>query len=362
MVNSTIPFNPEMPKFSPSASAIRINSLWFVSLVLSIATAALAMLVKQWLREYPPGDWLTAQEHIRIRNYRFAGLLQWRVFEIAAALPLVLQLSLAFFLLGLSEFTRVLHPIVGWLTTSLVILWFLVFLATTLAPFLTPRCPYKTPFLQPFIHAWRKGFYARRGRIALRLSGETGWDYFVHEGIVQVDPSLDVIILQNTDAFFRDDSLLPAIRSCLSDFRIEYVLQWIRSMVAARSVSGQEPETIDEFTLSVVARNGLIPTVQIIFDAMERDLNFNMRFNRASFDSGLSPHVATAMVSLLRRAMWVKELVGPQSMFGSFVNKLLGLGAAVRRDVIGEVMARDWFIPTANPWITEKDSESSMSS
>ncbi len=128
-------------------------------------------------------------------------------------------------------------------------------------------------------------------------------------------------------------------------------------MVANRS-GGEFPEDLNEFTLAPLAMTGLIPTIQTVFDAMERDLNFNVRFNEDSFKEELSPLIQTAMVAIIRQALFVKELVGPESMFGAFVNKLLELGPAVRRDLIRNVLSRDWFIPPTNPWITEKQSES----
>ncbi|KAI0070201.1 hypothetical protein K474DRAFT_1566311, partial [Panus rudis PR-1116 ss-1] len=40
------------PLTQPSSSSILVNVLWFSGLVLSLMTAAGAMLVKQWLRDY----------------------------------------------------------------------------------------------------------------------------------------------------------------------------------------------------------------------------------------------------------------------------------------------------------------------
>ncbi|KAH9972292.1 hypothetical protein BGW80DRAFT_1120412, partial [Lactifluus volemus] len=40
------------PSFSPSKSAIWVNSLWFLSLVISLTCALLATLLQQWARRY----------------------------------------------------------------------------------------------------------------------------------------------------------------------------------------------------------------------------------------------------------------------------------------------------------------------
>ncbi|KAI0688465.1 hypothetical protein BC835DRAFT_1284579, partial [Cytidiella melzeri] len=104
-LNSTIPpLIPTLPAFQPSANAIRVNVLWFASLTLSLVSASFGILVKQWLREYLAGEYTSPQARLRIRHFRNPGLDHWKVFEIAAILPLLLQLSLGLFLIGLCFF------------------------------------------------------------------------------------------------------------------------------------------------------------------------------------------------------------------------------------------------------------------
>lgn len=84
--NSTIsPF--ARPPFEPPATSVLINALWFSSLGLSLATASLGILVKQWLREYLAGDFVSPQARLRARHFRLPGLEVWKVYEIAAVLP-----------------------------------------------------------------------------------------------------------------------------------------------------------------------------------------------------------------------------------------------------------------------------------
>ncbi|KAI0795105.1 hypothetical protein C8Q75DRAFT_527725 [Abortiporus biennis] len=83
--NSTIPpFSP--PSFKAPVAIVRINVLWFTSLVLSLVSASLGMLVKQWLREYVAGDQAPSRKRSRVRQFRHEGLSTWRVFEIMALL------------------------------------------------------------------------------------------------------------------------------------------------------------------------------------------------------------------------------------------------------------------------------------
>ena len=68
--------------------------------------------------------------------------------EAALLAPLLLQVALLLFFIGLSEYLRELNPVVGWATTGTVLAWLAVFVFTTLAPILSSQCPYRTPILK----------------------------------------------------------------------------------------------------------------------------------------------------------------------------------------------------------------------
>ncbi|KAK0186815.1 hypothetical protein F5146DRAFT_935668, partial [Armillaria mellea] len=91
--------------FSPNRSDVWINSLWFVSLTLSLITALVAVLVKQWMHQYVAtvSD-SSARNRARIRQSRYIGLETWQVPMIVGLLPVLLHASLALFLAGLIIF------------------------------------------------------------------------------------------------------------------------------------------------------------------------------------------------------------------------------------------------------------------
>lgn len=93
-------------------------------------------------------DTQTPWLRLRIRFFRTEGIEKWQVFEFAAALPLLLQIAVILFFVGLSEFLRQLNPIVGWTTTGVMLIWLAIFVFTTIAPLLSSQCPYKTPILK----------------------------------------------------------------------------------------------------------------------------------------------------------------------------------------------------------------------
>ncbi|KAI0789654.1 hypothetical protein C8Q75DRAFT_806817 [Abortiporus biennis] len=140
---------------TPSKTSTNINIFWFLSLVFSLTTASLAMLVKQWLREYLPHDNLSPQSHIRVRHFRAEGIEKFHVFTIAAVLPLMIQIALGLFFIGLVVFLIDLDWAVGWSITPFVILWASLFVITLLAPAIFAHCPYHTPLLKGLLHTVR---------------------------------------------------------------------------------------------------------------------------------------------------------------------------------------------------------------
>ncbi|KAI0084675.1 hypothetical protein BDY19DRAFT_857279, partial [Irpex rosettiformis] len=145
LVNSTATAPSTSPPFQPSAAAIRINALWFASLVISLAVASISIFVKQWLRAYMSFASASPQGQLRIRHFRRSGIEAWRVFEIASTLPLLLQISLALFFVGLCIFTFDVHPVIGKTTLPLVCAWAFLLAVIIMSPIFSSRCPYKTP-------------------------------------------------------------------------------------------------------------------------------------------------------------------------------------------------------------------------
>ncbi|KAN0140464.1 hypothetical protein V8E53_001673, partial [Lactarius tabidus] len=99
-----VPTSP--PSFSPPNSAVWVNALWFLSLVMSLTCALLATLLQQWARRYLKITQSRYSPHKRARIRAFFAegvekcLLPWAV----EALPTLLHLSLFLFFAGLVVF------------------------------------------------------------------------------------------------------------------------------------------------------------------------------------------------------------------------------------------------------------------
>ncbi|KAI0084341.1 hypothetical protein BDY19DRAFT_854946, partial [Irpex rosettiformis] len=76
--NSTAPSFLVEP-FQASTADIRVNVLWFASLLFSLITASFGILVKQWLREFLAAENPSPQARLRVRHLRYPELSRWKV-------------------------------------------------------------------------------------------------------------------------------------------------------------------------------------------------------------------------------------------------------------------------------------------
>ena len=144
-----------LPSFKTSRVSSAINTLWVLSLLVALVTASLVLLVKQWFHELLSYETHDPMERLKLRFFREAGVERWKVFGIASAFPLLLQLAFLLFFIGLALFFHQLDPVVAWFTTGTGILWLGSLLFATFSPTFSSQCPYKTPFLKDAISQLR---------------------------------------------------------------------------------------------------------------------------------------------------------------------------------------------------------------
>ncbi|GJE95411.1 hypothetical protein PsYK624_115950 [Phanerochaete sordida] len=238
-----VPF-PDDPPFEVPLWALRVNGLWFASLIVSLSTASFGMLVKQWLVEYVAMEqWISPQEQLRARQYRHPGLEHWRVFEIAALLPLLLHISLGLFFLGLCFYTTAANDTIGRSTFPLVAGWAFFALLTFLAPLASPRCPYKVTLLKAGLRAgrryitsrfWKPGRAAMDGTVSAAkwiwwnvvCLPYRGYRAFMRGWTRLVDVTLDISVILWIPVF---GLFLPFLLFHLAVF---YVAEFVRAVVS----------------------------------------------------------------------------------------------------------------------------------
>ncbi|KAI0760437.1 hypothetical protein C8Q74DRAFT_1359163 [Fomes fomentarius] len=131
--------------FRAPRAAVWINTLWFCSLVCSLASASIALIVKQWLHEAVSGLSGTSRESTRLRQHRLNGLLKWRVGTIVLAPPILLQVALALFLGGMLILLWTLHTTVAAVISSLVGVLCTFLMAVSMLPVFKWDCCYRSP-------------------------------------------------------------------------------------------------------------------------------------------------------------------------------------------------------------------------
>ncbi|THU90627.1 hypothetical protein K435DRAFT_910771 [Dendrothele bispora CBS 962.96] len=173
LANSTVPAfpNPSQQEFTPEFSSIRINILWFLSLILALSSALLSILCKQWLREYCRDTHTKTQmQALVLRQLRYASFQKWHVRTFITCLPLLLELALLLFFAGVLELLWSLHQTVAALASGVVGCTVVFFFVTAMLPtysfmktlndtsgdYDVPTfCPYKSPLAWLFFRLFQ---------------------------------------------------------------------------------------------------------------------------------------------------------------------------------------------------------------
>ncbi|KAG6884251.1 hypothetical protein C0993_012783 [Termitomyces sp. T159_Od127] len=124
-----------------------VNGLFLTSLALSLSTALLTVLAKQWIQAYTaivPGG---ARTRAIIRHFRFQGLEKWRLGDFVESLPLILHGSVAIFLVGLALYVSQLSSPICGVVSAITTITFLFYLGTSLLPAFDIACPYRITFM-----------------------------------------------------------------------------------------------------------------------------------------------------------------------------------------------------------------------
>lgn len=131
--------------FSASTSAIWINCLWFLSLILSLAAAFFGILAKQWLREYM--KWNTSlgdpKENVLVRQIRFEAWKEWHLDTTLSFIPGMLEMAVVLFFIGLVILLWTIHYLVAIISSTAVGIFLIAVCAVMSLPAFFKRCPYK---------------------------------------------------------------------------------------------------------------------------------------------------------------------------------------------------------------------------
>lgn len=137
---------PLAEPFQPTTSSLIINSLWFTSLALTLFSALSAVLARGWLAKYNPALTKERSHEACSRHLRYLRSKQWGLEPMVAAIPLLLQVALALFAVGLALFALEDNTGIGISLSVLTILAFITYVFLTILPAISPACPFQTSF------------------------------------------------------------------------------------------------------------------------------------------------------------------------------------------------------------------------
>ena len=201
-INSSTPaFNVASQSFHPTVSARWVNSLWFLSLILTLSSAVLGILAKQWIREYLRWNSATAQsrKNVLVRQIRFEAWDEWHTSALISAVPVLLEVAIVLFVCGLTVFVWTLDIVVAIVVTISVALLLLLIIILTILPTIFKRCPYRSPTAWAIIYLWNMAASAAariRRTYALRIRsqplGKSAGHATENDGaIYDFDPALE---------------------------------------------------------------------------------------------------------------------------------------------------------------------------
>ncbi|KAH9986149.1 hypothetical protein BJV77DRAFT_951326, partial [Russula vinacea] len=141
------PTPSDPPKFSAPKSAVLVNSLWFLSLLMSFTGALLAVFIQQWAQSYlqATGERHSPKDRARIRAFHARGLENLHFNRITRTVPILIHVSLFLFFSGLPVFLSninrtVFNVVVTWLGLCVA-----GYACITLMPIFYQNSPYYSP-------------------------------------------------------------------------------------------------------------------------------------------------------------------------------------------------------------------------
>ena len=154
--------NASMPAYAPQPFAaeqpyVVANALFFASLAILLVTSLLAILVKGWVRDFnhnlPP--YKLAAKRAKEREYRFRGLIAYKMPEIVASLPILTQLALILFCIGLLIYLNQTDVHIMVATGCILALGLAFYLLTTIIALYDSSAPFPSPLSRFLSHITR---------------------------------------------------------------------------------------------------------------------------------------------------------------------------------------------------------------
>ena len=125
---------------------MHVQAILFASLAVSLLSAFLAMLGKQWLNRYASADMRgSAVEHGRNRQRKLDGTVAWYFDNVLESLPLMLQAALTLLGCALSRYLWDISGVVASVIIGVTSFALIFYLFVVAAGAVSADCPYQPP-------------------------------------------------------------------------------------------------------------------------------------------------------------------------------------------------------------------------
>ena len=145
---------PALPQWTgPPRTMVQVQAILFATLTISLLSALLAMLGKQWLNRYESTDMRgSAIDRSHNRQKKLGGIVGWYFDHVMETLSLMLQIAL--FLLGcaLSLYLWGINITVASVVIGVTSIGVVLYLFIVVAGTASESCPYQTPAAHIFCH------------------------------------------------------------------------------------------------------------------------------------------------------------------------------------------------------------------
>ena len=166
--NTTFGNNPPaLPQWTgPPRAIVQVQAILYSTLFLSLFSAFLAMLGKQWLNRYDSTDMHgSAIERSQNRQLKRDGIITWYFDRVLELLPLMLQAALLLLGCALFRYLWETNITLGSLVLGFTSFGALLYILIVIAGAVSESCPFQTPSA----HVLRHTFHGLRHRIAPTL-------------------------------------------------------------------------------------------------------------------------------------------------------------------------------------------------
>jgi len=289
--------------FTPPTSALWVNGLWFMSLVISLTCAVLSTLLQQWSRRYLRVAYPRCSPHkrARIRTFYAKGVEKSHLPTVVETLPALLHVSLFLFFAGLAVFLFGVNRTMSGFVIAWVGLCVVVYAYLTILPIRHKDSPYSAP-LSMSVFFCLTGIRPALFRLVENSSG------FVRSIIMR---------LRNRDSgphYHSDDFTLPTMLKTAEEFALNKLdRKIVYDSLSSMFESLDEDKALEEFFDGIPGFCASVTNAKADFIKPNKEKLSNVLM--ALMDRTLSSNLVSESVKL-RRILICTKAIDVSSFFG----------------------------------------------